>query len=1390
MINSTKYVSVSYTVSSFNEGWNVFRISESKVADDTQGNYTTDNNVYYAAVKLIITNPGQQNEKRFVTLPKYYANFDEDAFDKDAATDTGAGFSGAVRKIEFKNESIKSGLKIKKTVQNAPEDADDVFEFTVTLKMPRTDETTGDIIHDDDGNIVYDPVSGEFPITGVTEIEGTDVSRDASGKMTVRFTNGTAKIKLKGDQTADIAELPDGDLYTAAETGDLPDGVTLTSPAKDAEGKQIISGTISSSDPAKVEFVNTYEEQKGSLSVKKTIVGARLTNDKTFKFTVVDKDGKYYYLEGTETKTSTDAKYVEVTVPAFGLTAESNVLNVPLGDYTVTEYTGTEYSEIKIADYSVKSVSDPVTAVVNAASATTPVTATITNTYVKDGKATLQVKKALGEGDTWPSGKRAVFTLTAVNGAPMPTAADGNTVTLTAEGIGSFGAITYPLSSANTTYEYTISEELTGWPAGWTKSDDIKVRVAVGEDTGSGELSTAVTYSKDGGETYGDSAEFYTITNDYDASGTATLNVKKALGEGDTWPDGKSAVFTLAAVNGAPMPTAAGGNTVTLTAEGIGSFGAITYPLSSANTTYEYTISEELTGWPAGWTKSGDIKVRVAVGADTGSGELSTAVTYSTDGGETYGNEAKFYTITNTYVVTGTATIKVEKAVSGTRWPNGGEVSFTIARQAGEANAEAPLPDPQTTEVQTEAGEKSFGAIALGNKDIGKIYYYEITENAKGFDVNAGWSVTPEKIIVKMEVGQPDDQAHLNPTVTYSINGGKTYGRTRSFYTITNKYESSGEINLEVNKKMVGRPISSSVDKDKGRFAFDLYIYDPTVRGTGDGESPLTNYRYVGTVNCDSTGIAKFLAEDAQFKNDLTFNQNDIESWSIDGTGTGKKKFKVLEVIPDDATENEDGIFSKDGYTYDSSIKSITVNLKDYGNGHIDAEVVKEESDELEFTNKYAAEGEIVLHAQKKLIGARKLEEGQFTFELIEVIEKDDSEVENVIDTKKNDAKGTVTFDPIKYTQDVIYEKDADGVYSGSGEKEFTYKIREVIPKGAVDNGDGTYFFEGYTYDGNVYTIKVTATDNGDGTITAVDAADKATDGQKPTEEKYVFVNAYDAVGGLKLNAEKTYKNGTLRGGEFTFELRDADGKVLQSRKNDAAGHVYFEPLDYELEDAAKSPFTYTVREVPGSRTDVKYDATVYTVTVSLEDNGDGTLKVTKKIDNGGALKFVNEQLNVETSVTIGGEKILKGGTLKNGQFKFVLADANGKWVDTATNDAEGNFTFKPITYKLSDLNGEKAKVFTYGVSEVKGSESRITYDEKVYTVKVTVTDNGDGTMTAKADLAKSDIKFVNREEKKKKDNTKTGDEAPLGVLFGGLGIGAAGLAVLLEDRKRRNRNK
>ncbi|HAB94338.1 MAG TPA: hypothetical protein DCF49_06190, partial [Lachnospiraceae bacterium] len=434
---------------------------------------------------------------------------------------------------------------------------------------------------------------------------------------------------------------------------------------------------------------------------------------------------------------------------------------------------------------------------------------------------------------------------------------------------------------------------------------------------------------------------------------------------------------------------------------------------------------------------------------------------------------------------------------------------------------------------------------------------------------------------------------------------------------------------------------------------------------------------------------------------------------------------------------------------------------------------------EAVMNNTYESKGEITLEAQKKLLGERTLEEGQFTFEL-----KDADG--NVIDSKTNAADGSVTFDAIKYTQDDIYDVDPEtGVYSGADTKTYTYTINEVIPKGAKDNGDGTFLYGGYTYDGTVYTVKVVVTDNGDGTITAEVAGSEgeATEGTgEAAATDYVFTNAYDAAGTLKLDAEKTFKNGVLTGGEFTFELKDADGNVLQSKKNDAAGNASFDLIAYSMKDLAKSPITYTVNEVVGTDTDVKYDETVYTVTVTLADNGDGTLSVTKKIDNGGALKFVNEQMNVETSITIRGVKVLKGKDLKAGQFKFVMMDENGKWVDSAENDADGNFTFGTITYKLSDLGGEKKKVFTYGISEVKGSDRSIIYDEKVHTVVVTVTDNGDGTMTATADKSGEDIKFVNT------TRDKTGDEAPLGVLFGGFGIGAIGLAVLLEDRRRRSK--
>ena len=396
--------------------------------------------------------------------------------------------------------------------------------------------------------------------------------------------------------------------------------------------------------------------------------------------------------------------------------------------------------------------------------------------------------------------------------------------------------------------------------------------------------------------------------------------------------------------------------------------------------------------------------------------------------------------------------------------------------------------------------------------------------------------------------------------------------------------------------------------------------------------------------------------------------------------------------LPPSPKDNGDGTFTLNGYTYDGKAKEVKVTLHDNEDGTITA-VQAPIAEELVFTNTYKAEGEIVLEAGKELLGEKALEKDQFTFELRD-------ENGELIDSVKNDADGKVTFKAIGYTQDNIYEKDEEtGAYKPREKTSYKYTIQEQIPEGAEEIDKNLYFYKGYTYDGTVHTITVELKDNGDGTI---DAKVAGTQGE-PGDTGIILTNAYGADGTLKLDAEKIFRNGMLKGGEFTFELIDADGKILQSKQNDAAGNVSFDMITYRIADAAKAPFTYTVREVPGNRTDVKYDGTVYTVTVELKDKGDGTLEVTKKINNGGALKFVNEQLNVETSVTIGGVKVLKGRTLKKDEFKFVLADADGKWVAAATNDAEGNFTFKPVSYKLFDLNGEKAKVYTYSVWEVKG---------------------------------------------------------------------------------------
>ena len=176
-------------------------------------------------------------------------------------------------------------------------------------------------------------------------------------------------------------------------------------------------------------------------------------------------------------------------------------------------------------------------------------TAPFTNTYNAKGKATLKIKKELGELSIWPKDKTAVFKLTAEDGTPMPTTEGGDTVTLTSADVGYFGEIEYPLSSAGKTYTYTITET-SDFGAGWTKTGPITATVAVGNDNKTGTLATSVTYDPDS----------FKVINTYDAEGSIPLKGTKKFkyGQIDTETSTFKETFTFSVYNEADYNAAIG----------------------------------------------------------------------------------------------------------------------------------------------------------------------------------------------------------------------------------------------------------------------------------------------------------------------------------------------------------------------------------------------------------------------------------------------------------------------------------------------------------------------------------------------------------------------------------------------------------------------------------------------------------------------------------------------------------------------------------------------------------------------------------------------------------------------------------------------------------------
>ena len=612
-------------------------------------------------------------------------------------------------------------------------------------------------------------------------------------------------------------------------------------------------------------------------------------------------------------------------------------------------------------------------------------------------------------------------------------------------------------------------------------------------------------------------------------------------------------------------------------------------------------------------------------------------------------------------------------------------------------------------------------AIPEGQEFVGDMtgYYFTDWENGTRVDAFAGTTITNED----------DNNFTVIPNKGGSLDGRGLYliYQTRitepvdpvtkratnhvSFTSDTDKQEFDGFAPLkttdgvgtgarsdvvvfQVNKKLEGRQLKAQ--------EFDFQLVNAADNSV------------VATAKNDENGLVKF--KKVKFKTE------------------GEFTYKIREVKGD-----------LPGVIYDENEITATVKVTDKAG----AKTAQVTYDRQAFTNTYkAAATSLVVKASKKLAGAT-LAADQFTFELV------DKATGQVVGTAKNKADGSVEFPAVNY--------DAVGNH--------TYTIREKN-EGAA----------GYTYDAKEVEVTVDVTDNGQGQLVA-NATYSSEEG---------FTNTYKAAAtSLVVKASKKLAGATLAADQFTFELVDKDGKVVGTAKNKADGSVEFPALSFD----AAGDYSFKIREKNEGAAGYTYDASEFDLAVAVTDNGQGQLEA--KASYAKPAEFSNSYKAGTASLVVDAKTVIKKGPkeedvpVKKDQFTLELVDKDGKVLHSLKNDENGKVVFPALTF---DAAGE----YTYTLRQVKGSEAGMTYDDKIYTVKVTVSDNGQGQLLVQAENA-TGVVFVNRlaetsqtedpgkdpGKKEEKQLPKTGEASS--ILLIGLGFVlaiAAGLVVRREQVK------
>lgn len=962
-----------------------------------------------------------------------------------------------------------------------------------------------------------------------------------------------------------------------------------------------------------------------------------------------------------------------------------------------------------------------------------------TNTALKGAK--------ILSGRDMKDGERFDFTLTAgddntakaIKDKVVTIAENGSTASATkAQPTFKFGDVTFTKEG---TYTFDIKEIVPDQKAGGMTYDRHTTKATVVVKDNNGQLEATVTYNNGSVSTATDKAVFKNI---YEASSTYSgLQVEKVL-NGRTMEAGE---FNFTITPGEDAPAISDGEKSFANANRRGSGEAdimkklqnLTFTEKNAGKTYTYIVEETQEPPLSGVIYDSKQYVVEITPVDNGDGTMHT-VTKIIEGDQetTYDSSAAnagtpTVRFTNNYEAGAADPVDIttgfNKVLKGRSWNDNDSFTFTIANtKKPEGVEEAPMPNETTVTVKKADVKDGKAPVDFGNITFAKagVYKYTVTETAPD-PAGAGmvYDTAPRTITVTVT----DDGSGKLTVAETSVVRSKTF---------TNEYKTA-DLPLDTACSVRVTKVLNGHDMAKDQFEFSIKAKDK------DSAEKLRIDENKGAT-FGSTAAADGEVVTLLNSLNITLTQSDI----------GKTYSYTFAETKGNAA----------GYTYDNNKYKLTIKTIDREDGTLKAEVKLFKNEELisnktvdkehsalgddgitiPFVNRYDGSTDVsggtkaTISADKTLNG-RTLKAGEFTFKLATRPTTGDG---TVLQTKTNNADGTIPFDALSYRASVnaagngvILSEAVQAGYAvkstnNDGKTVYTLSYRVSETKGNLG---------GVSYTDTTFDFNVIVTDNGDGTLKA--------ETQYPKDKnKFEFVNTYstgepipmDIKGSKVLNYEKGLTPDGIAG-KFTFTLEAVtQGAPMPNNttaKNDTNGNVDFGNITFDLDllkgvtpaaDGSRSKtFEYKVTEA-GSVAGVTNDTdTTKNFKITLKDDGNGKLTATCDPKEGPKFTFTNtysvDKLPSSITDQIKIDKQLTGRDLKKGEFTFELLE-NGNVVATGSNDASGNVTFKKITYTQPGQH-------TYTVREVNNGLGGVTYDDQAYTVYTQIIDQGNGTLKA-----------------------------------------------------------